>query len=198
MATTWAGTADNQLITRSALQDGVTNGYFALKSGASITGTTQICTKSYIDSVIDNIYGLRTWANYTSSQCPPKSGLALSTKRQFRVYASAPSGYTYTLVVKSKDYYSGAFTTISTNTISSTTCSNLYLSAGLTALDQIYFYFSTSLYANVRGYVNKNSSTCGQSGTNGCPPIIFTVLQNDKLTIDYACQVQAPIVDCGV
>jgi len=52
MPSTWAGTADNQLVTRAALQDAVNLGICNLKSGASITGTTQICTTAYIESVI--------------------------------------------------------------------------------------------------------------------------------------------------
>jgi len=82
-------------------------------------------------------------------------------------------------------------------TVNTTSCNNVFTFSYYFPTDQVRVSFSTSLYTNVRGYVAKNSTSCGQSGTNGCSPIIFNNFQGDVQDIKFACQVQTPIVDCG-
>lgn len=75
MATTWAGTASNGLITRAALQDAVNTGVLILKS--SITGTsTQCVTKTNVESFIYMNTADTTWSGYASNQLPPKSAIS--------------------------------------------------------------------------------------------------------------------------
>ena len=195
MPTTWAATASNGLITRAALQDAVNTGYATLQIGQSITGTTQICTKSYIESVLANLETTRsTWSGYSSTRCPSKVELQNILKRNVAVYASAASGLSYTLTFKRKPYNSSTISTIGTNIVSSTTCSNLYTTVGLTVGDTLYFEFSTVLYLNIQGVSIKNSSTCG-SGSLACSPHTYTIGTDEIIQVPYAFKVNS-VVSC--
>lgn len=193
MPSTWAGTSASQLITRSALQDAVNGGYCNLKAGASITGTTQICTTGYLNSVI-SFLGFN--ANvYPDNRCPTKLAFQNAILRNFRFYASAPSGYEYTLKVEI--WRNGSYYSQYSAGINSTSCNNVFTFGYYVPSDTVKVFFSTSLYANVQGRVVKNSTSCG-GGTAQCPSINFTNFQDDVQDIKFACQVVAPIVDCGV
>lgn len=195
MPSTWSGTASNGLITRSALQDAVNTGYATLQSGQTISGTTQICTKSYIESKIANLETSRsTWSGYSSTRCPVKSELQNIIKREVNVYASAASGLSYTLTFKYKPYNSSTVYTVGTNTVNSTTCTNLYLSVGYTVGDTLYFEFSTTLYSNIQGVSIKNSSTCG-SGSLACSPHTYVIGADEIVRVPFAFKVNS-IVSC--
>lgn len=206
MATTWAGTASNQLLTRAAVQDGIANGYITQKPSTSFTENTRICTKQYIDDrVYTTISGAYQpeWDALTSSQCPTKLDLQKTVGRTLRVYASAPSGYTYYIKVerKYKTWNGTAWVdttiTIGTYTINSTSCNLLVTYSSFLAQDTLTFTVYTSLYANVQAFIQKNSSSCG-SGTAICSPMIYTNFENDPDDIDFAIKIKDPVVDCGI
>lgn len=71
MATTWAGTADNQLVTYAALLDGISTGI--LTAGSALSSSSRIATKQVvIDSVsmrTDNV----AWNALASNECPTKA-----------------------------------------------------------------------------------------------------------------------------
>lgn len=191
MPSTWAATAANQLITRSALQDAVNTGYANLALGQSITGTTEICTKSYLQTVMRNVETNRpAWSALASTECPTKSELQAVLRREVSVWASAASGLSYTLTFKRKRYDSSTIDTVGTNTISSTTCTNLYTLVGATVGDTLYFEFSTALYSNIEGVSIKNSSSCG-SGILACSPHTYTVGVDELIAVNYAFKVNA-------
>lgn len=195
MPSTWAATASNGLITRSALQDAVNTGYANLSAGQSITGTTQICTKSYLAARLANVETTRTaWAALASNECPTKAELQAVLKRNISVWASAATGLSYTLTSKIKPYNSATISTISTNTINSTTCSNLFLYVAATVGDTLYFEFSTGLYPNIQGVSIKDSQTCG-NGTLACSPHTYTIGVDEKIEVSYAFKVNS-IVSC--
>ncbi len=195
MATTWAGTANTQLITRSALQDGVTNGYLTLKSGQSITGTTQICTKSYIESVINGIDTTRSdWSGLTSTQCPTKSKLQNSTIRSIRPYLQVDTGYSATFTVQRKRYNSSTITTISSALKAARSCS---LDSSITDLyvgDTVYFNWSTALYSVVEGKFNKSTTDC-TTGSFLCGAS-FVVGASELITVNFGFSLRTPISPC--
>lgn len=195
MPSTWAGTASNGLITRSALQDAVNTGYANLASGQSITGTTQICTKSYLAARLANVESTRTaWAALASTECPTKAELQAVLKRNVSIWASAASGLSYTLTFKRKPYDTSTVSTVGTNTINSTTCTNLYMLVGATVGDTLYFEFSTGLYPNIQGVSIKNSQSCG-SGSLACSPHTYTIGTDETIEVSYAFKVNS-IVSC--
>jgi hypothetical protein len=195
MPSTWAATANTQLITRSALQDGVTNGYLTLKSGQSITGTTQICTKSYIESVINGIDTTRSdWSGLSSTQCPTKSKLQNSTIRSIRPYLQVDTGYSATFTVQLKRYNSSTITTVSSALKAARSCT---LDSSITDLyvgDTVYFNWSTALYSVVEGKFNKNTTDC-VAGSFLCGAN-FVVGASELITVNFGFSLRTPISPC--
>jgi len=79
-ATTWAGTASNQMVTRQALNDAVTNGVFTAKQ--SFPSDSRVVTKSMAQQYVN----INTISGYDMNQLVPKS-----------VFVSATPFYAHTL-----------------------------------------------------------------------------------------------------
>lgn len=79
-ATTWAGTASNQMVTRQALNDAVTNGIFTAKQ--SFPSDSRVVTKSMAQQYVN----INTISGYDMNQLVPKS-----------VFVSATPFYAHTL-----------------------------------------------------------------------------------------------------
>jgi len=196
MATTWAGTADNQLITRAALQNGVDNGYLNPIAGATITDLTKICTKEYIESVIEEIDTTRAdWSNLTAKQCPTKDDLQNSTKRMVRRYWKVPTGYSAILTVKRKRYNSSTITTVSTDTITSPDCSSGGGDTNWFVGDTVYFEWSTGLYSSIESRATKDTTNC-EAGSFACGPFSWVIGKAEKLDVNYGTSIKTPINPC--
>lgn len=74
MAATWAGTANNQLVSFDALRDAVDNGNLAAKVAfASIPSGTDMITKADAQSYVWVNEDASPWSGYTTNRCPIKS-----------------------------------------------------------------------------------------------------------------------------
>lgn len=193
MPSTWAGTASNQLITRAALQDAVNAGLFGLISGQTITGTTQICTKSYIDARIINVNNTSgTYAGLSSTRCPTKSVLANAKTHNIRIYGTAQGSDLIRIrfLRNGTAYYLTSWTGLPAG------CN--FQSGFNEALvgDVGRFLFSTAALGDVQGYVAKGSTTCG-GGTLGCPPVDIAITVDDPYILNWALAFRVPNVQCA-
>lgn len=196
MATTWAGTADNQLITRAALQNGVDNGFLNQIVGTTISDLNKICTKEYIESVIKEIDTTRAdWSNLTAKQCPTKDDLQNSTKRMVRRYVSVPSGFNATLTVKRKRYNSSTITTVSSDTITSPSCSSVGGNTDWYVGDTVYFEWSTALFSSIESKATKDTTDCA-AGSFACGPFSWVIGKAEKLDVNFGTSIKTPINPC--
>lgn len=72
-ATTWAGTASNQMVTRQALNDAVTNGVFTAKQ--SFPSDSRVVTKSMAQQYVN----IETISGYDMNRLVPKSAFVAAT-----------------------------------------------------------------------------------------------------------------------
>ena len=97
MATTWAGTADNELVSFNTLRDGILNGNLF---GTAPTGSSEIMTKANVETQM-NMRSTTQWNAIASNQCPTKAEIRDNSYRSLNVYRSLPSGgSTRYLVIK--------------------------------------------------------------------------------------------------
>lgn len=189
MPSTWAGTADTQLVTRGALQDAVDNGYFILKSGQTISDLTRVCTKSYIESKIDNIIqSTSDWNFMNANKCPTKSQLRFVIGHNLEFYFAAPTGYTVKI-------YGNAVNDTITNTNSNCELRVTVTNRGAWEYYTYEISFSTSTYDNVQGYVKMNGTDCS-AGTAYCSPVGVPDYINEKRIIKFYCGFKNPITAC--
>lgn len=74
MATTWNGTASNQLVTFDAMKDAASEGFFDAKVALSSFPTgLGIVTKADAEAYLWLDIGASPWSGYTDNRCPPKS-----------------------------------------------------------------------------------------------------------------------------
>lgn len=89
MATTWAGTADNQLVTFNALKDAIDN--LIIQPSLAFTASNEIVTKADVESGsrIDTANSL--WTALSSNQCPTKEDIYKSAIYDARFWARKQS-----------------------------------------------------------------------------------------------------------
>ena len=171
MATTWAGTASNQLVTFYALKDAVDSGALSLK--ATITGSNEIVTKADVETYIQMGTYNSTWSGYTSTRCPTKDIILQSALMDFSAYAKiTTANYSmYTQQIRGGTVIS----TSSTITVNSTSCIERqgYVGA-LRYNDVIKVVFS---YGGnpFQLYANSGKANCLSSGTIICGEVSYTI-----------------------
>jgi hypothetical protein len=79
MATTWSGTASNQLVTYDAMKDAASTGVFDAKVALSSFPTgKRIVTKALAEQYLWLNVGASPWSGYTDLRCPPKSAFIIN------------------------------------------------------------------------------------------------------------------------
>lgn len=186
MPSTWAGTADNQLLTRGAIDDAANNGYLQLK--ASISDPTRIATKSYIESVVNSINtSVSSWSSLTSLRCPTKLQLKYALTHAIQFYTN---GSFKMKIVKNS-------TTLIDYSPNNASCTLDYTATDVLYNDVIYVTIYTASYSSVQGKVYKSTGgNCG-SGTTTCTPISFTNFQNDLRIFSISSVITSPVTPCA-
>jgi hypothetical protein len=163
MATTWAGTADNQLVTFQALKNAVDTGI--LSGNNTITSSSEIVTKADVEYYIYMGTYNSTWSGYSSTRCPTKSIILQSALFDWSIYAST-AGTNYTIYHELKR--AGSVISSGNQNVTSTTCT-LKVSAVSNARynDQLYVY---GMYGGsiISTYSNLGANNCLSSGTQSC------------------------------
>lgn len=176
MATTWAGTADNQLVTYAALRDAIDTGI--LTGGSAISSTTQIATKSVVNSATlmrtDNV----AWNALANNECPTKAEIRNAARYSLWIASSknASVSANYWVMI-----YRAGFN-IGLDGVTSTTCT-FKPAAGpylLNYNDEVGIYCSNNGDTNkgagtlIQFKLSFNTGTCGD-GTAVCSadPIVM-------------------------
>jgi hypothetical protein len=171
MATTWAGTASNQLVTFDALLDGVNTGALSLKN--TITGSSRIVTKSNVENYIQMGTYNSTWTGYSSTKCPTKSQILQAALMDFSAYAKKT---TNDFSIQTQIIRGGTvISTSAVQTVNSTSC-----------LEKLG-YVATLRYNDVvkvicsyggnpfQLYSNSGKNNCLSSGSIICGEVSFTI-----------------------
>jgi len=102
MATTWAGTANNQLVTFTALNDA--RGTILVPIGSAPTSTLEIVTKTDVETYIRIDTTNSIWTAISSNQCPTKEEIYQCAIYDALFYANKASagnaGYSLTFTHK--------------------------------------------------------------------------------------------------
>lgn len=122
MATTWAGTANNQLVTFNAFLDAW--GVVLIPKGSAPTGSNEIVTKADVESFVYIDTANAYWTALSSNQCPTKEDIFQSAFYDALFYANrltGNAGYDLTVVHKR----SGSTIQTKTATVNDTLCGSL-------------------------------------------------------------------------
>jgi len=180
MPSTWAGTANNGLVTFKALNDAWGTIFVPVTSAP--TGTDEIVTKADVETYIRIDTGNTIWTAISSNQCPTKEEIYKCAIYDALFYAnivSGNAGYDITFTHKR----AGSTVQTKSATINTTTCGSLDAkvefinTSGTNALKyndtlELSIYYSgtgTAIELKVAnsGYScgTENSSTCGATYT---------------------------------
>lgn len=89
MATTWAGTADNQLLTYDAIKDGYNSGVYGLQDPVLFPTGKRIGKKTFIhDNITSLDQATAVWTALGNNQCPTKSEVYQALSHKIQIYAS--------------------------------------------------------------------------------------------------------------
>jgi hypothetical protein len=153
----WASIANDQLVTRDNLQNGVDTGVLLLKS--AITGTgTRIVTKSNVNSFIFMNESQATWASLASNRCPTKLQI-LNAKQDREVYE---------IRVTNNPTYSTTTLNCTSNIDPGSSGNYDYVQGRVTAtiLDQTGAAFNNNLGYTIEVYLDATASGCYNGPTN--------------------------------
>jgi len=164
MATTWAATADNQLVTFNALRDAYDTNQMYFKSAP--TGSNEICTKADIETYVNIDTATSGWSGYSSTRCLTKSVIRGAAYIRVIFNASLPSGGASVNLVKK--HYRGA-TLLSTilNLINSTSCVENRTYTNVKYNDTFEVYTEDQFSSTRYQFYVATSGTCG-NGTTSC------------------------------
>lgn len=164
MPSTWAATADNQLVTFNALRDAYDTNQMYFKSAP--TGSNEICTKADIETYVNIDTATSGWSGYSSTRCLTKSVIRGAAYISVVYNASLPSGGSN--VVLWKKHYRGA-TLLSTygNTIGSTTCGENRAYTDVKYNDTFEVYVEDEFTTTTYQFYVSLTGTCG-NGTTTC------------------------------
>jgi len=175
MATTWAGTADNQLVTRQALLDGISTGI--LTAGSALTSSSQIVTKATVVSAVSMRTDNVTWNALASNECPTKAEIRNAARYSLWIASSKNGSVSANFWVM---IYRAGFN-IGLDAVTSTTC-QFKPSSGPYLLN---YNDEVGIYCSNNGDTNKGAGTliqfkiattgtCGDGSTScGADPIVM-------------------------
>jgi len=175
----WAGIANNQLVTFDNLRDAVDNGVFDSKVPlSSIPTGNEIITKADASAYVWLNEAASPWSTYTDDRCPPKSSFIVNNFCTIVVIASTDiqSSTGNTL------YSDGTVYVVTADgTTSYTTAGNYQLctrpSPDVPSVQYIYYYAYDSIqYVTVSTILFYPSSV--SCSTSGCVPTSYSTLYN--------------------
>lgn len=186
MASTWAATASNQLITWDALRDAVSNDLLNSKVAyTSMPTGDNIVTKADVQQYIWINENASPWSTYTSTRCPVK--FSFSRGQWCILIAISPSDL---LVSTGNTSYPDntvyfVYSVDGTNYTESFTIADTYTRCGLPAVDipasnYSYYYANDVIQYFTVSTIHFYPSPLSSCGVDGCVTGDYTVLYNSS------------------
>jgi len=175
MPSTWAATADNQLVTRAALLDAISTGI--LTAGSALSSSNQIVTKQTVIDSVSMKTDVAAWNALASNECPTKAEIRNAARYSLWIASSKNGSVSATFWVMV--YRAGG--NIGLEGVTTTTCqfrpaTGPYL---LSYNDEIGIYCSNSGDTNKPAgsliqFKLSATGTCGDGSTScGADPIVM-------------------------
>ncbi len=176
MATTWAGTSNNQLVTFTALNDA--RGTILVPIGSAPSNSNECVTKSDVETYIRIDTGNAIWTALSSTECPTKEDIYKCAIYDALFYANKASagnaGYSITFTHKR----AGSTVQTKTATVNDTNCGSLDAkiefinTSGTNALKyndtlELSVYYSGTASA-IELKVSNNPYDCGTENSSSC------------------------------